>query len=88
MLLPFIYMLNWFDFVTCSCSRKIKNEIIYKSRGSINLLIEEKILKEIDAGIDSSINMAVYKLKSSANVSMIKKRGKEIEYGVNFQSCW
>ena len=55
-----------------------------KSRGTINLLTKEKILKEIDAGVDYSIIMAKYKLKSSANVSMIKKRGKEIEEALNF----
>ena len=58
-----------------------------KSRGTINLLTKEKILKEIDAGVDYSIIMAKYKLKSSANVSMIKKRGKEIEDALNFQFC-
>ena len=50
-----------------------------KSRGSIDLLTKEKILKEIDNGVEYSIIMSKYKLKSSANVSMIKKRRKEIE---------
>ena len=71
--------------------KKNKKEIIInkmdKSRGSINLLTKEKILKEIDAAVDYSIIMAKYKLKSSANVSMIKKRGKEIEDASNFQFC-
>ena len=49
------------------------------SRGSIDLLSKEKILKEIDAGVDSCIIMAKYKLKSSANVSMIKKRRKRLK---------
>ena len=58
-----------------------------KSRGSINLLTKEKILKEIDAGVDYSIIMAKYKLKSSAHVSMIKKREKAIDDALNFQFC-
>ena len=86
-------MLNLFDFVTCSCckSRKIKIEIIInkmeKSRRSINLLSKEKILKEIDAGVDYSIIIAKYKLKSSANVSIISKRDKEIKDALNIQFC-
>ena len=58
-----------------------------KSRGSINLLTKERILKEIDAGVHYSIIMAKYILKSSANVSMIKKRGKENQEALNFQFC-
>ena len=58
-----------------------------KSRGSVNLLTKERILKEIDAGVEFPIIMAKYKLKSSANVSMIKKRRNETEDALNFQFC-
>ena len=68
-----------------------------KSPESINLLTKEKILKEIDAGVNNSIIMALYKFKSSANVWMItcilnilrKKKLKYIEYIENiFTIFW